>query len=158
MVKKIEAAERVLSAILFVAVLLTILWQIITRKIFGSPAQWSDELSRLMFVYMAVLGCHIAQRDNIHVRIDAIMGRFSKTGQLIIEFVTNFVMTVIFLSIAYYGFKVCQSTGINDKLVTLHLPVSVMNFALVALGVLMSIELIAQMVNIIRRKEVVRPC
>ena len=43
-------------------------------------------------------------------------------------------------------------------LVTLHLPVSVMNFALVALGVLMSIELIAQMVNIIRRKEVVRPC
>ena len=158
MIKKIEAFERVVSAILFIFILLAILWQIISRKVLSNPSLWSDELSRLLFVYMCMLGCHIAQRENIHVRIDAIMSKFSNKGKLILEFITNLVMTIIFIIITYHGWNVTSRVGINDKLVTLNLSVSWITFALVFLGIIMCLELVFQMINIIRKKEVIRAC
>lgn len=156
MIKKIEALERAISVVLFVVILFAILWQVISRKVLGSPSLWSDEFSRLLFVYMAVIGCHLAQRENIHVRIDAILNMMNEKGRLIVEFSINLVMTLIFFLIGFYGWKIVASTGVNDRLVTLNLSVGVLNSALVLLSVLMAVEMIAQMVNIIRNKKVVR--
>ena len=67
----LEKLEQFVAVILFNIILFSLFWQAVSRKI-GSPSAWTDETSRLLFVWMGVLGCHLAQRENIHVRIDAI--------------------------------------------------------------------------------------
>ena len=79
----LEKAEQAVAVILFNVILLSLFWQAVSRKI-GTPSSWTDEMSRLLFVWMGVLGCHIAQRENIHVRIDAILLSLPKKIQLVI--------------------------------------------------------------------------
>ncbi|AEE17579.1 TRAP transporter small permease [Treponema brennaborense] len=156
MIKKLESFERALSVALFLVILAILLWQIFTRKILGTPAPWCDELSRLLFVYLGVISCHLAQRDNIHVRIDALLSAVTHKFRLAVEFAINAVMAGVFIWIAILGIGIVRRTGPKDMLVTLHLSVGILNAALIVLGVLMAIELVAQIINIIRKKEVVR--
>ena len=67
-----EKLEQLVAVILFNVILFSLFWQALTRKI-GSPASWTDETCRLLFVWLGALGCHLAQKENIHVRIDAIL-------------------------------------------------------------------------------------
>lgn len=156
MIKKLEYFERVLSVVLFLVILAILLWQIFTRKILGAPAMWCDELARLLFVYLGAVSCHLAQRDNIHVRIDVLLVAVGERFRLAVEFAINAVMSGIFIWIAAVGSAIVRRTGSKDMLVTLHISVGVLNAALILLGVLMAVELIAQLFNIIHKKEVVR--
>ncbi len=156
MIKKLEELEKKVSIALFIMILVVVFWQIFSRKVLGSPSAWSDELSRLIFVYLGVLGTHLAQRENIHVRIDALMLAAPKRIQLAIELAINAVMSIIFIAIAIYGWKIVNNTGAQDYLVTLHISVAFLNFGLVFLGGIMAAEMIAQIVNIIRKGKVVR--
>lgn len=156
MVKMLERFERALSVVLFVIILVVLLAQIFMRKLFGTPLEWSEEFSRLLFVYLGVIGCHLAQKENIHVRIDALMQSASKKTKLIIEFCINLVMTGIFIWTIFIGIKIVSNTGKQDLMVTLHLSVAYLNAALIFLGAIMAVELVSQMVNIIRKGEVVR--
>lgn len=112
-------------------------------------------MSRLLFVWMGVLGCHIAQRENIHVRIDAILLSLPKKIQLVIEAVTDVVMIALLSMIFYYTFSIVQRKSFTP-LVTLGIGESWLYGAMFLWTALTILEMIAQLVNIIRHGEVVR--
>jgi TRAP-type C4-dicarboxylate transport system permease small subunit len=60
--------------VLFVLVL-TVLWGWITRE-FGNQARWSEELARLLLVWLSLLGAALAYADRAHLGIDLLTGRF----------------------------------------------------------------------------------
>ena len=136
----------------FVAVIL--FWQAVSRKI-GSPSAWTDETSRLLFVWMGVLGCHLAQRENIHVRIDAILLSLPKKVQLIIEAFINVIMIGLLSMIFYYTFSIVERKSYTP-LVTLGIGESWLYGAMFLWTALTIIEMVAQLVNIVRHGEVIR--
>ena len=71
--KKLIKIEEICSIALFLIILMILFWQIFSRKVLNAPASWSEELSRLLFVYMGILGCHLAQHYETHIRIDFIL-------------------------------------------------------------------------------------
>ncbi|MDY5055857.1 MAG: TRAP transporter small permease [Bullifex sp.] len=150
----LEKAEQAVAVILFNVILLSLFWQAVSRKI-GTPSSWTDEMSRLLFVWMGVLGCHIAQRENIHVRIDAILLSLPKKIQLVIEAVTDVVMIALLSMIFYYTFSIVQRKSFTP-LVTLGIGESWLYGAMFLWTALTILEMIAQLVNIIRHGEVVR--
>ena len=150
----LEKAEQAEAVILFNVILLSLFWQAVSRKI-GTPSSWTDEMSRLLFVWMGVLGCHIAQRENIHVRIDAILLSLPKKIQLVIEAVTDVVMIALLSMIFYYTFSIVQRKSFTP-LVTLGIGESWLYGAMFLWTALTILEMIAQLVNIIRHGEVVR--
>ena len=103
----LEKLEQFVAVILFNIILFSLFWQAVSRKI-GSPSAWTDETSRLLFVWMGVLGCHLAQRENIHVRIDAILLSLPKKVQLIIEAFINVIMIGLLSMIFYYTFSIVE--------------------------------------------------
>ena len=78
----LEKAEQGVAVVVFNVILFSLFWQALSRKI-GSPSAWTDETARLLFVWMGALGCHLAQKENIHVRIDAILLSLPKKAQLV---------------------------------------------------------------------------
>lgn len=153
-VHKLEKAEQYVAVILFNVILFSLFWQALSRKI-GSPSSWTDETSRLLFVWMGVLGCHLAQRENIHVRIDAILLSLPKKIQLFIEAFINVVMIGLLGMIFYYSISIVQRKSFTP-LVTLGIGESWLYAAMFLWTALTIIEMIAQLVNIFKHGEVVR--
>ena len=153
-IHKLEKVEQYAAVILFNVILFSLFWQALSRKI-GSPSSWTDETSRLLFVWMGVLGCHLAQRENIHVRIDAILLALPKKIQLFIEAFINVVMIGLLGMIFYHSFSIVQRKSFTP-LVTLGIGESWLYAAMFLWTALTIIEMVAQLVNIFKRGEVVR--
>lgn len=151
--KKLIKIEEICSIALFLIILMILFWQIFSRKVLNAPASWSEELSRLLFVYMGMLGCHLAQHYETHIRIDFILSLFPKTVQLALDIIFKMLMAVIFILIAHNGIRLCRSAGVQDHLVTLGLPVTVLNFGLVFLGVIIAAEMLIQLATLLRFKK-----
>lgn len=150
----LEKAEQYVAVILFNIILFSLFWQAVSRKI-GSPASWTDETSRLLFVWMGVLGCHLAQRENIHVRIDVILLALPKKAQLFIEAAINVVMIGLLSVVFYHTFSIVQRKSYTP-LVTLGIGENWLYGAMFLWTALTIIEMIAQLVNIFKNGEVVR--
>lgn len=150
----LEKMEQYVAVILFNVILFSLFWQAVSRKI-GSPSEWTDETSRLLFVWMGVLGCHLAQKENIHVRIDAILLSLPKKVQLCIEALINVVMIGLLSIIFYYTFSIVQRKSYTP-LVTLGISESWLYGAMFLWTALTIIEMVAQLFNIFKHGEVVR--
>ena len=153
-IHKLVKLEQYVAVILFNVILFSLFWQALSRKI-GSPSSWTDETSRLLFVWMGVLGCHLAQRENIHVRIDAILLALPKKIQLFIEAFIDVVMIGLLGMIFYYSISIVQRKSFTP-LVTLGIGESWLYAAMFLWTALTIIEMVAQLVNIFKRGEVVR--
>ena len=110
--KKLIKIEEICSIVLFLMILMILFWQIFSRKVLNAPASWSEELSRLLFVYMGILGCHLAQHYETHIRIDFILSHFPKLVQTLLDIVFKLLMSVVFILIAYNGIRLCRSAGV----------------------------------------------
>ena len=150
----LEKLEQFVAVILFNIILFSLFWQAVSRKI-GSPSAWTDETSRLLFVWMGVLGCHLAQRENIHIRIDAILLSLPKQVQLIIEAFINVIMLGLLSMLFYYTFSIVERKSYTP-LVTLGIGESWLYGAMFLWTALTIIEMVAQLVNIVRHGEVIR--
>jgi len=153
-IHKIEKAEQYVAVALFNIILFTLFWQALSRKI-GAPSKWTDETARLLFVWMGVLGVHLAQKENIHVRIDAILLALPKKVQLWIEGIICVCMIGVSSFIFYHTFSIVQRKTFTP-LVTLGIGESWLYAAMFLWTGLTVIEMIAQLYNIIKNGQVVR--
>ncbi|EJS86644.1 hypothetical protein AAUPMB_17182 [Pasteurella multocida subsp. multocida str. Anand1_buffalo] len=68
--KIINKLEEWIGGVLFIGIFLILLAQIIARQVFQSPFIWSEELARLLFIYVGLLGISMGIRSQQHVYID----------------------------------------------------------------------------------------
>ncbi len=72
MARIVGALERVADALLIVLFLLIfalVLAQVVCRYLLNSPLVWSEELARLLFVWVAMLAWSLASRRRSHIAV-----------------------------------------------------------------------------------------
>ncbi|SUO97590.1 TRAP transporter large permease subunit [Suttonella ornithocola] len=128
--KAINQFEKWIGGIGFLLMFIILIMQITARYI--HPLSWSEELARLIFVYVAMLGVSMGIRSQQHVFIDFITNRLSPRLQ---RSVFTLVQLLIFISIIllfYFGLKLYQKAARtpNDLIVTLGISVKWLYLAL----------------------------
>jgi TRAP-type C4-dicarboxylate transport system permease small subunit len=114
-----------ISIVFFSVIALVALAQIIARYCFNSPLFWSEELIRLMYVWICYLGWVLATRNKTHIRITTFIDRLPRGGKKFMA-IFNSAMVILFsLFMIWYGIAMIK-VGLKGRAVTL--PVS---FALV---------------------------
>lgn len=104
--KYFNKLEEWIGGILFLMIFLILLAQIVARQIFNSPFIWSEELARLLFVYVAMFGISMATRTQQHVYIDFLTNLMpDKIRKAINSFIQCLIFSCIVLFI-YLGCKV----------------------------------------------------
>lgn len=63
-------AERLLSGIVLLAIFVMIIFQVFTRYVLNMPLSWSEELARLMVVWLTFLGAGFVASRNAHIAVD----------------------------------------------------------------------------------------
>lgn len=70
MIRKIfDNIEEIITVPLMAALLVVLTWQIGTRWLLNDPSLWSEELARVLFMYMSLIGCAMAIKRGTHVNI-----------------------------------------------------------------------------------------
>jgi len=104
--KKVRVALcRMLEAVLVLtvtALVLVVLWGVLTRYVFGKQADWSEELARFLLIWISLLGGAVAFGEKAHLGVDYFVSKFDPTarrfitaiGQLIILF---FAVTIFMI-------------------------------------------------------------
>jgi len=99
----LKKAEEVLGVVLFCTILVSILWQIVSRYFFNAPPSWTEELSRFLFIYMGTIGVHLAQGDYGHVRIDMLVTAVPAKVRKVMESIILLVCSLSMMVLAWFS-------------------------------------------------------
>lgn len=67
---------------------------VVLRYGFNSGIHLSDELSRYAFVWLTFLGAILTFRENAHVNIETLVGRFGRRGQIFCMGLTQVIVMI----------------------------------------------------------------
>ena len=107
--KIMDKLEEWLGGTLLLVVFLILIAQILARQLFHTPFIWSEELAKLLFVYVGLLGISMAIRSQQHVYIDFVTNFMPLS---IKKLANSFVQLLIFISIIFFiylGYIVWES-------------------------------------------------
>ncbi len=101
---------RVVCCILLILIVGATFLQIICRKIFSSPLSWTEEFTRLLFVWLNCLGCAIAIQMKNQIQFDFLVSRLmSPRLQNIVRILTNIVIVLFFFLLLPPTMRLVQS-------------------------------------------------
>ncbi|HHF5696473.1 sialic acid TRAP transporter substrate-binding protein SiaT [Haemophilus influenzae] len=127
----INKLEEWLGGALFIAIFGILIAQILSRQVFHSPLIWSEELAKLLFVYVGMLGISVAVRKQEHVFIDFLTNLMPEK---IRKFTNTLVQLLVFVCIFLFihfgirtfngaSFPIDALGGISEKWIFAALPV-----------------------------------
>ena len=96
--------ERYAMIIFLILLYIIVLLGIITRVI-GHPLSWTEEASRLCFVWMIFLGMSFGTRFEKHIRVTIIPDKIGKKFSTFMTLFWDILTIIIFLYITFYGAK-----------------------------------------------------
>lgn len=96
--------ERIMMGILFVVMFVVVLLGIITRLL-GNPISWTEEASRLAFVWMIFFGLSFGTKYDKHIRVTILPDKFGPKFAAAVTIFWDIVTIAVFVWIGIYGFK-----------------------------------------------------
>jgi TRAP-type C4-dicarboxylate transport system permease small subunit len=69
----LSGALKVLLVVVFLILVVDVIWGVGSRYLFGTQTSWSEELARLLMVWLALLGAALAARENRHLGLDVLV-------------------------------------------------------------------------------------
>ena len=85
---------------------LTVLWQVVSRYVLGSPSSFTDELARYLLIWIGLLGGAQATGRKLHLAIDLLPERLAPVAR-------HRLGAVIQLLIALFAFAVLLGGGLS---------------------------------------------
>lgn len=118
--------------ILTIIILLQVIARVLNITLIGT-----DELSRLLIVWLTFLGTSLAFHEDMHLSVQYFVNKLSDKNKRVVNLTVNGLLMVFFFIIAFYGVKFSISS-MNYVSSSLQLPMTVFYLAL-PVGALFSI-------------------
>ncbi len=134
--KIIDNIEEIITVPLMAGLLVVLTWQIGTRWLLNDPSLWSEELARVLFMYMSLIGCAIAIKRGTHVNITFFSDKLPEKVRLGLVLSLELAVLVSIFAIIFLGYQHVQRTAFFE-LITLGVSSSWMNYSLPIGGVFM---------------------
>lgn len=103
--KKVWNELEVYLMVVFMAgFLLSVLWGIISREFLNAPSPWTEEMARILFIWMVFLGFSYSTLHETHIRIDFVANKLFKgvSGE-ILNILIHLLALVIFTWLFFDG-------------------------------------------------------
>lgn len=145
---------KILLVALFTLLALDVLWGVASRHLLGGQASWSEEVARLLMVWLALLGAALVARENKHLGMDTLARSLSPDAARLATILTQVViLSFAAWVMAWGGFELVSerftrgqllpSLGISKAWFYLALPIS---------GVLITLYSVETLWSLLRRE------
>lgn len=103
--------------LLMMVMTLDVLWGVLTRYVFGSQADWSEELARFLLIWIGLLGAAYAAGQKMHLAIDLLMPKLDEGKQRSLAiFINSLVILFAFAVLVVGGFRLIYLTQLLGQL------------------------------------------
>ncbi|MDR3171950.1 MAG: TRAP transporter small permease [Treponema sp.] len=75
---------EILIAIFLAIMIVLVFMNVVLRYLFSTGFVWSEEITRLCFIFLVYLGAIIAARENRHLLIDTLLYKVPQTAKIVI--------------------------------------------------------------------------
>lgn len=127
--KALKNIEEIITVPLMIVLLLLLTWQIVARWLLDSPSIWSEELARLLFVHMVIIGGAIAIKKDTHVKITFFSDKLGNTTRFSLSMLLEALVLISIIAVIYLGYQHVQRTAFFE-LITLGISSKWMNYSL----------------------------
>lgn len=142
----VEWMLTALSVLIFVVVFLQVLFRYLLRQ----PLFWSEELPRYLLIWMCFLAAAVAQKHDAHINITLCLAPLSTRARQVLKILTDAIILAFLWVITYSGGLVTSITA-HHRSTALQLPMGLVYAALPVGAILMSLYLVLQIADGVRR-------
>jgi TRAP-type C4-dicarboxylate transport system permease small subunit len=103
MIGFLDRMLKVLVASCMALMVVVVTWQVVSRYALGDPSQWSEEVARMLLIWVGLLGGVFAYRENAHLGIDLLHQKVGATGKRRLEMITHISCGLFALSVLVIG-------------------------------------------------------
>ena len=96
------------------ALIMSVVIQIYARFFMETAPSWTEEASRLFFIYAIAFASGLAFKQHYFVNLDLITHRLSDKANAILELISNTLVFVLFLVIAVFSIPYI-SMGLDER-------------------------------------------
>lgn len=86
-----------------IALMVSVLIQIYARFFMENTPAWTEEASRILFIYAISFASGLAYKQNYFVFLDLISGRISSESEVILKNIVNVIVFLLFLVMTVYS-------------------------------------------------------
>ena len=139
---------KILTVLCIIAItgLAVIVFVQVLSRLFKYSLPGTEELSRLLIVWLTFLGSSLAVYEKMHLGVRYFVGLANEKNQKRIDFMIHLVTIGFFSLLTIYGFKLVMSTMATTS-ATLHLPMAVFYVVIPISSVLSVYFIIMDMLN-----------
>lgn len=134
----IDTAFSAASGALMVAISAIVIYCVVARYFFNAPPIWSEDVPRLLFVWMTYLAAVVATRRDANIKVTFLVEQLPRRAQLAIDVAMTTMVVAILVALAWYSLPVIElnlpgrmlSTGWSEAVFYLPIPGSCLLMAL----------------------------
>lgn len=108
--KKIVKVFDGISVIVFVLMVLVVLLQVFARYVLKTSVPWTEEMSRLLFIYVGFTGTAIATRENELIVVDILLSRLPAKLRKVFDIVIELFIFAFYCLIFVGAIKMFNAT------------------------------------------------
>ncbi|WPJ97268.1 TRAP transporter small permease [Coraliomargarita algicola] len=101
-----QRASKCLNFLLifiFIVLVVDVLWGVGSRYLLGNQARWSEELARLLMVWLALLGAALATREQQHLGLDVLVRQWPDEVQCLASIFVHCAVAIFAVAIMAWG-------------------------------------------------------
>jgi TRAP-type C4-dicarboxylate transport system permease small subunit len=106
---------------LVVAILVTVLAQVVMRYVFARPNPWTEELSRFSFIWLSLIGASLAVHRHAHFELDVVVRRASRAARQVVGLLVSALLVTMLVLLLILG-TVLTSAARLERSPALDLP------------------------------------
>jgi TRAP-type C4-dicarboxylate transport system permease small subunit len=92
-----------LSVAAFVVLVIDVLWGVLTRYAFGHQAPWSEEVARLLLIWLSMLGTALAYVHRSHLGVDVLLLALAQPARQIAYVTIHLLVLTFAVGVMVYG-------------------------------------------------------
>ena len=155
--RTIDRVLIVLCIAIFAVLVVVVSWQVISRQVLNSPAAWTEETARYVFVVLALLGAALVFSERGHIAVELLLHRLRPPAQKVVAlFVEAMIMFFAVYVLIYGGYEVALNAW-NQNISTLPLTVGQIYLILPIAGALITFFSLCHMVGMFAGSEELIP-
>jgi TRAP-type C4-dicarboxylate transport system permease small subunit len=100
---RVDKVLEFFLVVLMSTLVLDVVWQVVSRYVFGNPSSFTDELATFLLIWVGVAGAAYVKGKNEHLAIDILHTKLSPIGVLRMMMFINFLIVAFSVSIMIIG-------------------------------------------------------
>lgn len=148
--KGLNRSLGVATAILFTIMVLAVVWQVFTREVIQSPAAWTEELAKYVFVWTSLVGAALVFSERGHIAVTFVVERLPRPVRMGVAVVIQLVILFFALAILVYGGILAAQNTWTQQLTALPGTIGQAYLVLPISGVLISLIAVLHIIEDLR--------